>query len=922
MRPYAQVALRANRTSSGMALAVLLCGGALAAAQLGPDELADLERRRAQEDWTFDVGPNAATAQPRAALAALAPPPNWQLGARFVDPGGQLRGVLPETFDWRAVTGLPPIRNQLWCGSCWAFATTGPLECAIRIHDGIDVDLSEQWLVSCNPYGYNCNGGWFVHQLHAGSADACGASGAVLESAFPYVAANAPCNGCPYERAYTIDNWAYVGNWSTVPTVEQIKQAIHQYGPIAAAVYAGDAFTAYSGGIFNIDEQGTVNHAIVIVGWDDEQGSSGVWIVRNSWGTNWGEGGYMRIEYGRSQIGYAANFIEYTPATALEATPATLESGNVAVGSYNDTILQLRNLGGHTLNLTAGGLAPPFTLVGNSQFTLGAGQTAYLTVRFAPTLVGLATSTLRFTGDTTLDVPLRGTGTGSSAPGDRCGDAPFVAPGTFDAALIGATNDGTATCGGGGTADVWWRFSAPYDGTATFDTAGSAVATVLSVYTDCAGTELGCATSITASDGNARVTVDMTQGATYAVRVAAQGDIVGAVRLNITAQHGPVTLGGAIHAAGGVPLSGVVLAGLPGAPVTNAAGEFRAALPWGFSGTLTPTKTGWTFDPPQRSFSGLAGDHLAADFTALPVPLVIAGQVLHAGGAGLGNVVIDGFATSVRTSADGRFTANLPYGFTGELVPQRYGYRFDPPRLTLHTLATSQTEVVFTAEPLKGALRIDLAPEPVLDGTGLWRIEHGAWQPSGALLSDLPVGVYVVEYAPRGGWVAPARELVQVSADQTLSLVRSYQPATGTLRIITFPSGAGRVSATPASASNGTYNAGTTVELSAQPAVGYRFERWQSSEGALVYVNPWAFTLESDLTVTAYFATLAGAETTLDSVVAGVTENAPPSQVFNPQPIACGGFGAGLAPALLLTSAGLCGWRLGRQPPWEWPRGS
>ena len=89
-----------------------------------------------------------------------------------------------------------------------------------------------------------------------------------------------------------------------------IKQVILDLGPVSCAVYADAAMTAYRGGVFNSCGFGAVNHAVMIVGWDDTQGANGVWIMRNSWGTAWGENGYMRIQYGCSSIGYAANFID------------------------------------------------------------------------------------------------------------------------------------------------------------------------------------------------------------------------------------------------------------------------------------------------------------------------------------------------------------------------------------------------------------------------------------------------------------------------------------------------------------------------------------------------------------------------------------------------------------------------------------
>lgn len=140
--------------------------------------------------------------------------------------------------------------------------------------------------------------------------DPCGGYGAVLEEEFPYVAWDAPCE-CPYDHPYCLGGWAFVGPEWGIPTEGQLKQAIIDRGPVTVCVYVNSAFHGYSGGIFNACEDYAINHAVDLVGWDDEQGSNGVWFLRNSWGEDWGEDGYMRIEYDCSRIGYNALYVDY-----------------------------------------------------------------------------------------------------------------------------------------------------------------------------------------------------------------------------------------------------------------------------------------------------------------------------------------------------------------------------------------------------------------------------------------------------------------------------------------------------------------------------------------------------------------------------------------------------------------------------------
>ena len=256
-------------------------------------------------------------------------PEDWEKMGHWVSFSPK-RG-LPSRFDWRDYVVLPPVRNQGSCGSCWAFSTLGALECIIKVKDGIDVDLSEQWLVSCNQEGWGCAGGWFAHDYLKWKTDPCGGTGPVMELNFPYVAWDAPCN-CPYMhmQAYLIDDWGYISGGTSA-----IKQAILEYGPVSVVV-ASSGFSGYSGGVYGNCSADVVDHGVVLVGWDDNQGDNGVWFMRNSWGAAWGEdGGYMRIPYGCSHVADVAVYTDYAGATPFEwltldypnGLPATLSPG-------------------------------------------------------------------------------------------------------------------------------------------------------------------------------------------------------------------------------------------------------------------------------------------------------------------------------------------------------------------------------------------------------------------------------------------------------------------------------------------------------------------------------------------------------------------------------------------------------------------
>jgi C1A family cysteine protease len=297
---------------------------------LHPDMAARIEALRQAvkaEGGTYEVGYSTAMDRPLEHLTGLKVPPGWNKSeAPSVPMLGASVQTLPTSYDWRALNGVTPIKNQGNCGDCWAFSTVGPMESQILLQNGTQngqpVVLSEQYLVSCNVSGWNCNGGWFAHDYHMDeSGQDNNGPGAVLASADPYSGTSSKC-AATYSHPYRLSSWAYVGSETAVPSTTAIKQAIYTYGPVSVGVYAGPKFQAYSSGVFNTNETGTINHAVVLVGWNDNppNGQPPYWILRNSWGTTWGLSGYMNIAYGVNQVGYAANFIEYA-ATPNPPTP-------------------------------------------------------------------------------------------------------------------------------------------------------------------------------------------------------------------------------------------------------------------------------------------------------------------------------------------------------------------------------------------------------------------------------------------------------------------------------------------------------------------------------------------------------------------------------------------------------------------------
>ncbi len=310
-------------------IAAVMIGLALLLAQAAGAQMtrAQVEALRLQgqaEGWTFTVDENEGTLRSHVELCGLRLPPDLRPSDQPVaQPPAR---DLPAYFNWCDLGGCTSVKNQAGCGACWAFATVGMLECNILLNDGIEVDLSEQWLLSCNTTGMTCAGGWFCSEYHLATGDSCGQSGAVFEADFPYAALDLPCN-CPYPHAYWIDDWGYVPG-GTIPPVSEIKQAILDYGPVATAICTPPAFHAYSGGVYNAcDNPGDLDHGVMLVGWDDNLGSNGAWRLRNSWGPGWGEDGYMWIEYDCISVGNGANYVVYPGTVWVDFAYTGTEQG-------------------------------------------------------------------------------------------------------------------------------------------------------------------------------------------------------------------------------------------------------------------------------------------------------------------------------------------------------------------------------------------------------------------------------------------------------------------------------------------------------------------------------------------------------------------------------------------------------------------
>jgi hypothetical protein len=205
--------------------------------------------------------------------------------------------TLPASVDWRNKNAVTPVKDQGQCGSCWSFSTTGALEGIYSIQTGKLISFSEQQLVDCDNFkhggkDHGCNGGLMDNAfswIHKNG-------GLCSEETYPYISQSGDTQAC--QTTCALVPKSQIQSWVDVQPTDQALMTTIAQQPVSIAIEADQRdFQLYESGVFTGKCGTTLDHGVLVVGYGTENNND-FYLVKNSWGTTWGDQGYIKLGRG------------------------------------------------------------------------------------------------------------------------------------------------------------------------------------------------------------------------------------------------------------------------------------------------------------------------------------------------------------------------------------------------------------------------------------------------------------------------------------------------------------------------------------------------------------------------------------------------------------------------------------------------
>jgi len=209
--------------------------------------------------------------------------------------------TLASSIDWVAQGSVTPVKDQGQCGSCWSFSATGAMEGAYKNKKGTLPSLSEQNFVDCDNRSnggsdLGCNGGLMDSAFSWAKKN----GGLCTEAAYPYTSGTTKKSGTCNQTSCKKAEYAPIGYTDVAKKIDSAMMSALALGPVSIAIEADQsAFQLYKSGVFTGACGTNLDHGVLAVGYGTEGGKD-FYLVKNSWGTSWGDKGYIKLGRGRS----------------------------------------------------------------------------------------------------------------------------------------------------------------------------------------------------------------------------------------------------------------------------------------------------------------------------------------------------------------------------------------------------------------------------------------------------------------------------------------------------------------------------------------------------------------------------------------------------------------------------------------------